>query len=57
MKKSEEKIYNSAFTSNTFGTIEEGSKKAVEKFRSLEDISIEQRRRDASQPLYLCRYE
>jgi hypothetical protein len=29
----------------------------VKKFRSLEDISIEQRRRGASQPLYLYRYE
>ncbi|MGA3191471.1 MAG: hypothetical protein ABSD73_03040 [Candidatus Bathyarchaeia archaeon] len=57
MKKSVEKINNSAFASNAFGITEEGSNKAVKKFRSLEDISIEQRRRGASQPLYLYRYE
>jgi hypothetical protein len=57
MKRSEEKINNSAFTSNAFGIAEEGSNKAVKKFRSLEDIPMEQRRRDASQPLYLYRYE
>jgi hypothetical protein len=57
MKKSGEKINNSAFTSNALGITEEGSNKAVKKFRSLEDISIEQRRKDASQLLYLCRYE
>jgi hypothetical protein len=57
MKEIEEKINNSAFISNALGITEEGSNKAVKRFRSLENISIEQRRKDASQPLYLCRYE
>jgi len=57
MNKSEEKNNNSAFTSNALGITEESSNKAVNKFKSLEDISIEQRRKDASQPLYLFRYE
>jgi hypothetical protein len=47
MKKSEEKNNDSAFISNALG-ITEGSNKAVKKFRSLEDVSIEQRRKDAS---------
>ena len=50
MKKSEEKINNWAFTSYALGITEECSNKAVKKFRSSEDISIEQRRKDASQP-------
>jgi peptidyl-tRNA hydrolase len=37
MKNSYEKIDNSAFASNAFGIAEEGSNKAVKKFRSLED--------------------
>jgi hypothetical protein len=57
MKKSEEKINNRAFTSYTSGMIEECSNRAARKFRSLEDISMEQRRKDASEPLFLYRYE
>jgi hypothetical protein len=33
------------------------SNKTVKKFRSLEDISMEQRRKDAGEPLYLFRYK
>jgi hypothetical protein len=57
MKKREEKIDNSAFTSQASGMTEESSNRAVKKFRSFEDISIVQRRKDARQPLYLYRYE
>ena len=57
MKKSEEKINNRAFTLHTLGIVEECSNKVRKKFRSLENISMEQRRKDASQPLYLYRYE
>jgi len=57
MKKNEEKIYNRTFTLHTSGTAEERSNKEVKKFRSIENISMEQRRKDASQPLYLIRYE
>jgi hypothetical protein len=56
MKKSEEKINNRTFTLHTLRIAEKCSNK-VEKFRSLENMSMEQRRKDASQPLYLYRYE
>jgi len=55
MKKIEEKINNRAFT--LLGITKECANKAVKKFRALENISMEQRRKDASQPLYLYRYE
>jgi hypothetical protein len=57
MKKSEEKINNWVFALCASGITEECSNKGVKKFRSLADISMEQRRKDASQPLYLYRYE
>ena len=57
MKKSEEKISNRAFTLYTLKIAEECSNKVGKNFRSLENISMEQRRKDASQPLYLYRYE
>jgi hypothetical protein len=57
MKKNEEKINNRAFTLHTLGIAKECSNKIGKKFRSLKNISMEQRRKDASQPLYLYRYE
>jgi hypothetical protein len=57
MKNSEEKISSRAFTLYALGTIEGCSKKALKTFRSLADLSMEQRRKDASEPLYLYRYE
>jgi hypothetical protein len=55
MKKSEKKINNRRFT--LLEIAKECSTETVKKFKSLESISMEQRRKDASQPLYLYRYE
>jgi hypothetical protein len=57
MKKSEEKINNRAFTLSALGAAKGCSIEAEKKFRSLADVSIAQRRKDASEPLYLFRYE
>jgi hypothetical protein len=57
MKKREEKTNNRAFTLRVLGAAEGCSNEAERKFRSLADVSIEQRRKDASEPLYLYRYE
>jgi hypothetical protein len=57
MKKSEEKINSRAFTLYALGTTEGCSSKAVKKFKSLAYVSMEQRRKDASEPLHLYRYE
>ena len=57
MKKSKEKINSRAFTLYALGTTEGCSNKALKTFRSLGDLSMEQRRKDASEPLYLYRYE
>ena len=57
MKKNEEKINNRVFTLHTLGIAEECSNKVEKKFGSLDNISMEQRRKDAGQPLYLYRYE
>jgi hypothetical protein len=57
MKKSEDKIKNQALILRALGPKKGCSNEAEKKFRSLADVSIEQRRKDASEPLYLYRYE